>query len=181
MSADVSGWPLRTLSLGCEPLGSMNGGGLGQGGLSQTRTQPPASHRFQSHLSPLDGGQPAGAQHCRAISGQPCPWQPVLLAPVTTQTSPGLPAVALPLSSAPGPLLLPGCGSRPGPTAQAKACDQGRRVPALPTLWNREAKTSWWLFMSTPPQSCSSSSWSSALASSKASSWISRSASSRFL
>lgn len=78
MSADVSGWPLGTLSLGCEPLGSMNGGGLGQGGLSQTRTQPPASHRFQSHLSPLDGGQPAGAQHSRAISGQPCPWLPAV-------------------------------------------------------------------------------------------------------
>lgn len=50
-----------------------------------------------------------------------------------------------------------------------------------PTLWNREAKTSWWLLMSTPPETRSSSSSSSALASSKASSWISRSASSRSL
>lgn len=57
----------------------------------------------------------------------------------------------------------------------------GKLAPAPLTLWNTDAKTSWWLFMLTPPQMRRSSSSSSALASSKASSWISRSASSRSL
>lgn len=82
---------LGTLGLGCEPLGSMKDGGSSQGGLSQTRTQPPASHGSQSPLGPLDGGRPAGARHSRAICGQPCPWRPVLLTPVATQTSLGRP------------------------------------------------------------------------------------------
>lgn len=54
-------------------------------------------------------------------------------------------------------------------------------LPAACTLWKSAEKTSWWLLMSMPPKARSSSSSSSALASLKASSWISRSPSSRSL
>lgn len=172
-------------------------------GLSWTRTQPPGLLLVLKPLRPFEAAGLLGPRTAQLPLGSPGLRDAVLLGPPALalclcqrRLPPGCPLqLQAPPSPRPDPPRLPdvapdlvGVGS---PRAGKAACPSpaplpletvpGKLAPARLTLWNTDAKTSWWLFMLTPPQVRRSSSSSSALASSKASSWISRSASSRSL